>query len=230
MWRTSCTRGSTFIAAGSETTAKTLSIIWFHLLDNPSKLEKVRSELQNLPLEASWGELQRLPYLSAVVNEGLRLNFGITGRTQVYQSICIRSRDKIFAKSSKRVAPDEDLQCRNWIIPTGTPISMMSLFMHTNEDIFPDPWIFMPERWLQSERKDLHRYLVSFGKGSRRCIAINLAHAEIFLTLAAIARRCDMRLFDTDARDVEFRHDFVVLHPQLNTKGVRVTVEDRYIK
>ncbi len=71
------------MAAGSETTAKILSIIWYHLLDVPRRLEKVRSEIETLPVEASWEGFQRLDYLSAVVNEGLRLDFGITGRTQV---------------------------------------------------------------------------------------------------------------------------------------------------
>ena len=102
----------------------------------------------------------------------------------------------------------------------------MSLFMHTNESVFPDPWIFMPERWLRSGHTQLQKYLVSFGKGSRRCIAINLAHAEIFLTLAATIRRFNLVPFETDIKDVEFRHDFVVAHPQLNTKGVRVIVEE----
>ncbi len=75
--------GQVLVLAGSETTAKTLSIIWYHLLDDPKRLQKARTEIETLPVRASWGELQRLPYLSAVVNEGLRLNFGITGRTQV---------------------------------------------------------------------------------------------------------------------------------------------------
>ncbi len=137
---------------------------------------------------------------------------------------------KISTKASKRVAPYEDLQYRQWKIPAGTPISMMSLFMHTNKSVFPDPWAFLPERWLHLGHKELQKYLVAFGKGSRRCIASNLAHAELFLTLAATIRRFNMELFETDAKDVEFRHDFVVLHPQLDTKGVRVTVEERPVR
>ncbi len=106
----------------------------------------------------------------------------------------------------------------------------MSLFMHTNENVFPDPWAFTPERWLRLGHKELQRYLIFFGKGSRRCIATNLAHAEIFLTLAATIRRFNLKLFETDVQDVEYRHDFVVLRPNLNTKGVRVVVEERILE
>lgn len=40
--------------------------------------------------------------------------------------------------------------------------------------IFPNPFEFRPERWLEAKEKDSHleRYLVSFSRGSRQCIGI----------------------------------------------------------
>lgn len=78
--------GQVLVLAGSETTAKTLSIIVFHLLDKPELFEQVKSEVQTIvPANGkpTWNSLEKLPYLTAVIHEGLRLDFGITGRNQV---------------------------------------------------------------------------------------------------------------------------------------------------
>lgn len=54
-----------------------------------------------------------------------------------------------------------------------TPVGMTSIFMHHNEDIFPNSQSFIPERWMDPEqRKTLEKYLVAFSKGSRQCIGI----------------------------------------------------------
>jgi cytochrome P450 len=50
---------------------------------------------------------------------------------------------------------------------------MTSVFMHHNEEIFPDSYNFIPERWMDlEERKRLETYMVAFTKGSRQCIGL----------------------------------------------------------
>ena len=66
--------------------------------------------------------------------------------------------------------------------------------------------------------------MVTFGRGARRCIAMNLAYAELFLTVATLVSTLEMQLFDTSPTGVEFKHDFTVMQPKLESKGVRVTV------
>jgi len=69
---------------------------------------------------------------------------------------------------------------------------MTSLHIHHNETIFPSSHAFKPERWLEPRPADappLERYLVSFSKGSRQCVGMNLARAELALTLAMVFRR-----------------------------------------
>jgi cytochrome P450 len=92
--------GEILVAAGSETTAKTLSITAFHIISNPPVLTRLREELMTvMPYGTSnptWTALEQLPYLvslgktvkeaililgqSAVVSEGLRISYGITTR------------------------------------------------------------------------------------------------------------------------------------------------------
>ena len=67
---------------------------------------------------------------------------------------------------------------------------------------------------------------MAFNKGSRICIGINLAHAEMFLVIAAMARY-DIELFQTDMADVQFQHDYLVAFPKLNSKGIRAMVHGK---
>ena len=65
---------------------------------------------------------------------------------------------------------------------------------------------------------------MAFSKGARICIGTNLAHAEMFLALAAVVRY-DMELFETDLADVKFRHDYYVAYPRLGSEGVRARIK-----
>ena len=182
-----------------------MAITHFHLISNPAMMGKLRAELGTVHENPSWTELEQLPYLSACIAEGNRLSFGVTAR------VC-------------RIAPDEALQYKGYTIPPGTPVSMTSLCVHTDERIFPDPWTFNPDRWLGPEGVARRKYQMAFNKGGRNCIGINLAHAELFLVIAAVVWY-DLDLFETDESDVEFRHDYQVAYPKLDTKGVRAIVK-----
>ncbi|KAI1171810.1 benzoate 4-monooxygenase cytochrome P450 [Nemania sp. FL0916] len=196
------------LGAGTETTARTLSVTIFYLLENPSTLTRLREELAvvlpTIESQVSLSELEALPYLSAVVSEGLRLAHGISSR-------------------QPRVATEEDLYYREWVIPAGTPV-MQSLYIHhMSESLFPDPFTFNPQRWIDDPK--LKAQLLSFGRGSRICIGINLAYAEIYLTLAHLLRRFDMEPYQTlKQRDVETTHDCFIGTPHLESPGIRVRI------
>lgn len=116
-----------------------------------------------------------------------------------------------------------------WIIPAGTSVGMDSYHMHTNADVFPDPFVFRPERWLGNPkgpdgRQPLTNYLTSFGAGSRICVAMHLAYMEVFVALGVIFRRHDLELFETNLSDVEFALDMVAPMPHRGSRGIRVTV------
>ena len=111
-------------------------------------------------------------------------------------------------------------------IPPNTPVGMSSPFVHMNPEIFSDPHTFTPERWLEPDAKNLHGYILSFSKGSRACLGINLAYAELHVGIAVIMRRFGERMesFDTDLSDVEMVHDCLVPIPRQDSKGIRVLI------
>ena len=124
-----------------------------------------------------------------------------------------------------RVAPDTDLKCGDWVIPKGTSISMSHWLQHRDPNLFEDGDTFNPERWLGTDAAKLERYLVPLSKGARNCLGLNLAKSEIFLTLAAIFRRFDLELFETDRSDADMAHDFFVPYVKEGSKGIRVRVK-----
>lgn len=147
--------GEIFTGAGSETTAKTLTTILYYLSINPTCLKRLQDELASAeasPNElAPLAQLEQLPYLSAVIQEGLRLSYGITTRLP-------------------RVA-SEPLQYKEWSIPAGTPVSETIYFVLMDPTIFPEPDVFRPERWIE-DGQHLSKHQVSFNKGGRQCIGI----------------------------------------------------------
>ena len=147
------------VGAGFGNTAYTLDVGHFHICANPEIYARLKKELQEAwPDEdsppPSVAALEKLPYLGACVKESLRLAIGPMTRLQ-------------------RVNHHSTMRYGDWVIPKHTPIGMSHRFIHHNESLFPDSHRFDPERWLQGEEsKRLEKYLVTFSKGSRQCLAI----------------------------------------------------------
>lgn len=207
------------LGAGTHTTSWALSVATFHVLSQPDTLRKLKRELEvaipdpavSTPLHA----LEVLPYLTAVIKEGLRLGLGNTSRIP-------------------RVAIDQPIKYGDFEIPTGTPVSMAIPIVHLNEKIFPDPKGFHPERWIEDKTGHLDRYLVVFCRGPRMCLGLNLAWAELYIGLSTVFRQLGssavrgkndvgiMDLFETDLGDVEMARDALFPITKDGSKGVRV--------
>lgn len=139
------------IAAGLITTSWALSVASYHLSANPSFTARLCDELREVEQPYDWRKLEKLPFLYGVVHEAMRLAHGIVTR-------------------DPRLAPDTELQYGEWTIPRNTPVSMTTYDILMNENIFPDPKSFIPERWIN--HPELEKYFVPFGKGSRQCLGI----------------------------------------------------------
>lgn len=142
---------------------------------------------------------------------GLRVGYGIVQR-------------------SPRVSQDQVFQYKEYTIPPGIGVSQDSFHMHHHEEFFPDSYAYKPERWLDNPKgpdqvKQLSRYMVAFGRGSRMCLGMPMAYAEIYITLATLMRRFELTLFETDRSNVDFFQDYVTPQPKPGSLGVRVLVK-----
>ncbi|KAI0450824.1 cytochrome P450 [Xylaria acuta] len=200
----------TLMAAGGETTASALMMaVYFILADKENILPKLREEVESVTSTGvsrpSVADLESLPWLTAVIKETLRIST-LTARLT-------------------RVAPDEALHYKDWVMPAGTAVSMTLREISFDPGVFPSPMEFRPERWLPSNPNvdQCNRYLVAFSRGSRMCLGINLAHAELYIALASLFHRREFELYDTvRERDVDFTRDFFVGETSASAKGVRV--------
>jgi len=205
------------VGAGTHTSSWCLTVIAFHLLSKPTLLRRLKDELKSIGSKPAIQDLEKLPFLTGVLKEGLRLGYGTTVR-------------------SARIAPDTPLKCGTWTIPPGTPVSMTIPLTHHNESVFPDSDAFEPDRWIGNNARQLDRYLVSFSRGSRGCLGINLAWIEMYLCIAGVFSRFgskDVRdpddvgileLFETDEGDVKLASDMFFPVPKAGSKGVRVKI------
>lgn len=193
----------TVLGAGTETVSSTLSHLIFYLSYTPGAYVKVREEIApSADVVPTWSQLVQLPYLSAIIQEGLRFSLGIGCR-------------------SPRVA-HHDLYYNGWRIPAGTCVGMNVMFLNNDPVKFPEPDHFIPERWLDKTRKTPEIY--SFGNGTRMCAGVNLGYAELYLGLSAIVRKFDLELSETGTEDVHPVLEGFVPFPRRESKGIRILV------
>lgn len=152
-------------------------------------------------------ELEKLPYLTCVIMEVLRLANGV-------------------AKRLTRSQPDNALQYGDYVIPPGTRVGMTAILLHENPEIFPDPYEFRPERWEGEKGQQLQKYLVVFNRGNRNCIGQTLAWAELYKAFACFFRRFSFELVDVvRSRDVDIGQDLFVVGPSRESRGVRLRIK-----
>ena len=185
----------------------------YHVMANPIVRMKLLEELKTvMPSSYDRPELKRLeklPYLTAIILEGLRIGHAVSHRMM-------------------RAFPDKNLKYGELDIPAGTIVSMTALLLHENEAIFPEPQVFRPERWLHENQDRLQHYLIPFTRGTRGCLGVNLAWAMMYLTLASVFRRFDFDLSEVvRERDIDCSKDCIFAAPRSDSKGIIVKVLSR---
>ena len=229
------------IGAGFETTRWALAVSSYHILANPSIYKRLRQELHEAIPNAneipSCATLQNLPILSACIEEGTqkisKLRFHPPGIKKPAVSADSSSSTALrvgygIVQRSPRSSPEPFIY-ESYTIPPGYHFSSDAFHMHHHEEIFPDSYAYKPERWLGNPKgpdgvKSLSRYMVAFGRGSRMCLGMAMAYAEIYITLATLMRRFEFSLYETGRENVEFWRDFLTPQPKPGSPGVRVLV------
>jgi cytochrome P450 len=165
----------TMLLAGHETTALTITYALYSLAKQPACEARVRAELDSLggaPPVSS--DLERMPYLDAVVRETLRL----------YPPAWIFGREIVsgFALGGYELA-------------AGMELVVSPFALHRDPRFFREPDRFMPERWLDDGRAPPPRYAyIPFGAGPRSCIGNHFAKLEAALVLASLLQHVRLQV------------------------------------
>ena len=182
----------TFLIAGHDTIAATLTWSWYLLAENPECEARLHAELDAVLGDRSptHDDLPRLPYAQRVFMETMRL----------YPAIWTIGRTAI-----------RDVVLDGYRIPVGCNVMVSPYLTQRDGRYFPDPERFDPDRWRDdaSPPADLSYY--PFGGGKRRCIGRGFALTEGPLVLSTLARSWRMRRVDAAPMDVRRA---VVLSPR----------------
>ncbi|KAH9998279.1 cytochrome P450 [Russula vinacea] len=129
----------------------------YHLLRNPEAKQRLVDEVRTawpvLDEAPSYEELEKLPFLTAVIKETLRIAVPTPA-------------------GLPRVVPPSGAVLSGVDIPGGTVVSQSALFVSFSEEVFARAHDFLPDRWLQPGSNALESWLVVFSKGPRSCLGI----------------------------------------------------------
>jgi cytochrome P450 family 110 len=184
----------TLLLAGHDSSSATIAwaLYWIHT--DAKVLKKLVQEFDQLPADADPLTIVRLPYLSAVCSESLRLR---------------SAGPAIFARIT--TAP---VKIQNYCIEPGTIVYPCQYLTHHREDLFPEPRRFKPERFLERQYGASEYY--PFGGSDRRCIGGAFALYEMKLVIATILRRYE--LVATDHKPVKAVRRGINIAPETGVK------------
>ena len=151
----------TLVLAGHETTANSLAWTWERLLRAPDAHDRLRESVRS----EQGGEQM----VEATITESMR------------------SRPVIPLIGRRVTVP---WQLGEKAVPAGSAIAISILLLHHREDLYPRPFDFLPERWLNNKPGTYE--WIPFGGGIRRCLGAALAMAEQRVVLETMARRLDL--------------------------------------
>ncbi|XP_067843016.1 sterol 26-hydroxylase, mitochondrial-like [Heptranchias perlo] len=182
------------LLAGVDTTANTLSWALYCLAKHPELQESVFREMCNVgPAEQipTAQDLSRMPLLRAIIKETLRMYPVVPNGFRIL---------------------DTDIVLGGYTIPRKTHLLLCHYATSHNEQEFPNPHVFLPERWIRGSEKLKHHPFSSlpFGYGVRGCLGRRIAELEMQLTLARLLKQFRLKL-DPGMKEVPAKSRIVLI-------------------
>jgi len=194
----------TIFVAGHETTAVTMTWVWYVLSQRPDEEAKLHAELDAVlgGRAPTADDLPRLPYARMVVEEAMRLY----PPAPAVSLRMARGADEICGVKVRR----------------GDQIFVSPWLLHRHRRLWDEPMRFDPERFTPERSAGRPRFAyLPFGGGPRVCIGASLAMTEATLILAALAQRFRPRLAEGEEVRLQSR---ITLRP---AGGLKMTLERR---
>jgi len=167
--------------AGSDTSSSTLISFILACCAFPKAMKTAQAELDRVigsSRSPNWDDQPQLPYINAFVKEVLR-----------WRSVAIIG--------GQPHSPTQDDYYNGWLIPAGSWIQGNVWAIHHNEREFPEPDVFLPERYLEGNEHKRpfpgERGYMTFGWGRRVCSGQALAEQGTWITVARLLWGFDIR-------------------------------------
>ena len=210
-----------FLSAGSDTTASSMTNTLYLLLKTPAALCRLRAEIHsatttphlNTPPASSLGPTSPQQPAPSIIP------YTTTLHPLRYLRACIDESLRHLPPTSiglLRMTPPQGALIAGHHIPGGITVSVPTYTLHHDPALFPAPWEYRPERWLdegviegrndkeeeegdhgredqqqQQRSKNLKDYVIPFTLGRHACLGRNIAYLESSVVLASLVMRYD---------------------------------------
>ncbi|KAH1633924.1 hypothetical protein KXX39_008953 [Aspergillus fumigatus] len=158
------------VEGGAETTASSLETAFLFLAVHPEVQAKARREIDRVcgpDKMPSWSDFPKLPYINCIIKESLRIR------------------------------PIEDDWYRGMLIPKDSIIIIPTWALHRDENVYPDPETYNPDRFLQHPglaadyagkgdpmKRDDETHHYGYGGGRRVCPGIHVGERSLWRMIA----------------------------------------------
>ncbi|XP_034042906.1 sterol 26-hydroxylase, mitochondrial isoform X1 [Thalassophryne amazonica] len=165
------------LLAGVDTTSNTLTWTMYLLSKYPQEQDTLHKEVSSWLLAdtiPSAEEVTRMPYLKAVIKEALRM----------YPVVVMNA----------RISKERDVVIDGYHFPKKTSFTFSHYAISHDEDTFPEPFMFKPDRWLRDGRERPNPFgSIPFGFGVRGCVGRRIAEIEMYMALFRVIRLFEIR-------------------------------------
>ncbi|KAM8704813.1 hypothetical protein ACLKA7_009292 [Drosophila subpalustris] len=187
-----------FFVAGYETSASTAAFTLYELMQNPDVLAKLREDI-NQTLEKHNGQLtydciQDMKYLELCVME----------TTRKYPALPLLNR---------MCTRDYPLPNSKLVVEKGTQIIISLVGMHRDEEYFPQPLSYQPERFTDEHRNYTPAAYMPFGVGPRQCIAARMGKMNVKIAVTKILTNFNIET-RLEKREIDFTVNGIPLLPK----------------
>ena len=177
----------TLLVAGHETTASELAWAFERLTRTPAVLARLTEAIDSGDDDA---------YITATVHETLR-------------------RRPVLPNAAPRLVM-EPVEVGGWRYEPGVCLIADTYLLHHDPDVYPDPYAFRPERFLD-EQPGTYTW-IPFGGGRRRCLGASFAMLEMKIVLRAVLARNE--LAPAAPEDEGARRRSITLSPRAGSRAV----------
>ncbi|KAJ9054625.1 hypothetical protein DSO57_1012261 [Entomophthora muscae] len=168
---------SVFFLAGHDTTANTLTTMFYFLAKHPEIQEKARQEVNALlnfeKRTPTIQELKEMPYVDCIIKESMR----IVSTVPQLNRYCL----------------DGDELSDGLVVPAKTTVTLQLWKLHHDESIYPNPNSFNPDRFMDLQN-DQNAHMLTFGSGARMCIGKNFSMLEQRVVIAMLLQTFTVHL------------------------------------